>query len=75
MTKILYAKQVKAGRAALGWSQKDLAELALVAVSTIADWERGRREPIPNNQLAVLNVFNIHGVIFHPHRMEVNSWE
>ena len=46
-------EQVRAARSLLGWSQQDLAAKAGVAISTIADFERGQRSPIPNNALAI----------------------
>lgn len=41
--------QVKAGRALLRWSQAELAGRAGIATSTLADFERGQRSPVPNN--------------------------
>lgn len=50
---ILTPEQVRAARALLHWSQGDLAEKANVAVSTVADFERGHRVPVANNVLAI----------------------
>jgi transcriptional regulator with XRE-family HTH domain len=47
--------QIKAARALLGWSQRELARRAGVALSTIADFERGFRDPMPNNLQALVN--------------------
>ena len=47
-------------RAARGWldiSQSDLAELANVSLSTVRDFEKGRRKPIDNNLNAMKAVF------------------
>ena len=49
----LTAKQVRAGRALLAWSQQDLAKEAGIAASTLADFERGQRTPVPNNAQAI----------------------
>lgn len=38
-------EQVKAGRALVAWSQQDLAKAANIAPSTVADFERGDRQP------------------------------
>jgi len=40
------AKQCRAARELLGWKQKDLCEKSLIAISTIADFERGYSQPI-----------------------------
>lgn len=50
---ILTSEQVRAARALLHWSQGDLAERSNVAVSTVADFERGHRVPVANNVLAI----------------------
>lgn len=54
--------QVKAARALLGWSQRDLATHAKVAVSTVADFERGQRVPMPNNIDAIRQAIEAGGV-------------
>lgn len=38
-------EQCRAGRALLGWSQDQLAEASKVAKPTIANFERGARQP------------------------------
>lgn len=55
--------QCRAARAALGWSAADLAAKANVARSTIADFERGAREPIRNNLCAIIKTFAEAGVL------------
>lgn len=50
---VLTPGQVRAARSLLNWSQSDLAEKAGVAVSTVADFERGHRTPVANNALAI----------------------
>lgn len=39
------ASQCKAARDLLGWKQSDLSEKSSIGESTIADFERGAREP------------------------------
>ena len=46
-------EQSRAARAWLDWSQEQLAEKAGVALSTIRDFEKGRRTPIGNNLSAI----------------------
>lgn len=57
-------EQVRAARSMLGWSQQELATRAGVAVSTVADFERGLRSPVPNNALAIRRALEISGVVF-----------
>jgi transcriptional regulator with XRE-family HTH domain len=39
--------QCRAARGLLGWSQSDLSKASKTATKTIADFERGAREPYP----------------------------
>lgn len=57
-------EQIRAARSLLGWSQQDLATKAGVAVSTVADFERGHRNPVPNNVLAIRQALEMAGVMF-----------
>lgn len=41
--------QCRAARALLDWSQQDLAKAAHLGLSTIRDFEKGRRVPTHNN--------------------------
>ena len=41
--------QCRAARALLDWSQNDLAKAAHLGLSTIRDFEKGRRVPTHNN--------------------------
>jgi transcriptional regulator with XRE-family HTH domain len=45
--------QSRAARALLGWTQEDLAKAAHLGLSTIRDFEKGRRIPTHNNLLGI----------------------
>jgi transcriptional regulator with XRE-family HTH domain len=45
--------QSRAARGWLGWSQRDLAKRANVALNTVNEFEAGRRTPTPNNIAAL----------------------
>ncbi len=60
------AAQVRAARALLAWSQRDLAARAQVATSTVADFERGHRTPVPNNLEAIRKALEGAGATFMP---------
>jgi transcriptional regulator with XRE-family HTH domain len=62
----LTAKQSRAGRALLAWSQQALAKKAGIAVSTVADFERGQRTPAPNSAEAMRSALEAAGVRFLP---------
>lgn len=57
-------KQIRAARSLLAWSQQDLAKAANVAVSTVADFERGLRKPVPNNEEAIQKALENAGITF-----------
>ncbi|KVT60622.1 hypothetical protein WM27_09605 [Burkholderia ubonensis] len=59
-------QQVRAARALLDWSQRDLAQAAQIAVSTIADFERDVRKMMPANMRMIVHAFNDAGVEFIP---------
>src|ERR1700738_2499625 len=60
----LTSAQSRAGRALLAWSQKDLAAKAGIATSTIADFERGYRTPVPQNAEAIRSALEKAGISF-----------
>jgi transcriptional regulator with XRE-family HTH domain len=62
----LTPRHVKAARALLAWSQQDLAKVANVATSTVADFERGQRTPVANNALAIRAALEGAGIRFLP---------
>lgn len=45
----LAPEQLRAARAWLNWSQDELAKRASVSLSTVRDFESGKRTPIKNN--------------------------
>ncbi len=55
--------QSRAGRALLGWSQTDLADRSNVSLSTIRDFETGRRTPMVNNLAAMRRALEEAGVV------------
>jgi transcriptional regulator with XRE-family HTH domain len=63
-TQPLAPTQAKAARALLGWSQGDLAREAKVGASTVADFERGQRNPVANNLTAMREALERQGVVF-----------
>ncbi|KAA3451610.1 XRE family transcriptional regulator [Mesorhizobium sp. SARCC-RB16n] len=62
----LSPKLVRAARALLAWSQQDLAKQAGVATSTVADFERGQRNPVANNAQAIRTALEGAGIRFLP---------
>ena len=59
---MLSPEQSRAARAWLDWSQEDLAKRANVALSTVRDFEKGRRTPIKNNLEAIRLSLELAGV-------------
>lgn len=58
------ARQVKAARALLAWTQGQLAKEAGIATSTLADFERGERTPVANNVQAITVALEQQGIRF-----------
>jgi transcriptional regulator with XRE-family HTH domain len=56
--------QSRAARALLDWTQEDLAKAAHLGLSTIRDFEKGRRTPTHNNLLGIKTALESGGVIF-----------
>ena len=59
---MLTPEQSRAARGWLDWSQDDLAKRAHVSLSTVRDFEKGRRTPIANNLDALRRAINAAGV-------------
>jgi predicted transcriptional regulator len=59
---MLSPEQSRAARGWLDWSQSDLASHAHVSLSTVRDFEKGRRTPIANNIGAIRTALEAAGV-------------
>lgn len=57
-------EQCRAARAWLNWPQDALAKAASVGVSTVRDFEAGRREPTRNNLMAMRAALETGGISF-----------
>lgn len=60
----LTVEQCKAGRAQLGWSQKELAAKAGVGSATVSSFESGARASTPKTRLALIRGLAAGGVTF-----------
>ena len=56
--------QCRAAGGWLDWSQEDLAAAARVSISTVRDFEKGRRVPIANNLKAMQAALESQGIGF-----------
>jgi transcriptional regulator with XRE-family HTH domain len=59
---MLTPEQSRAARGWLDWSQQNLAEQANVSLSTVRDFEKGRRIPIANNLNALRRAIEAQGI-------------
>ncbi|WP_210402915.1 helix-turn-helix transcriptional regulator [Thalassospira sp. MCCC 1A01428] len=57
-------EQCRAARGLIDWSQQALAEHALVGLSTVRDFEKGRRIPHENRLKSIKNALENAGVLF-----------
>lgn len=55
-------EQCRAARGWLEWTQQELATRAGVGLSTVRDFEKGERTPIPNNLAALRRAIEAAGV-------------
>jgi transcriptional regulator with XRE-family HTH domain len=56
--------QCRGARGLLGWSQADLSEASKTATKTIADFERGARQPYPRTLEDVRRALEQAGIEF-----------
>jgi predicted transcriptional regulator len=56
--------ECRAARGWLDWTQADLASRAAVSLSTIRDFEGGRRKPMTNNLKAIQQTLEAAGIEF-----------
>ena len=56
--------QCRGARGLLGWSQSDLSQASKTATKTIADFERGAREPYPRTLEDVRGALENAGIEF-----------
>ena len=57
-------EQSRAARGWLDWTQDQLASAASVSLSTVRDYEKGRRVPIANNLNAMKRALEAAGIDF-----------
>jgi len=61
---MLSPEQCRAARGWLGWSQEDLSKRANVGLSTVKDFEGGKRSPMRNNLEAIRAALETAGIRF-----------
>jgi transcriptional regulator with XRE-family HTH domain len=61
---IIYPKQCRAARELLDWKQSDLSNKSGIGISTIADFERGSREPLERTINDIKKSFEDAGISF-----------
>jgi len=61
---IMSPEQCRAARGWLEWSQQELADRAHVGISTVRDFEAGRRQTIANNLDAIRHAIEAAGIRF-----------
>lgn len=63
---MLNSAQSRAARGLIEWSQEKLAKEAHLSLSTVRDFEKGRRVPTHNNLAAIQRALEEAGVEFIP---------
>jgi transcriptional regulator with XRE-family HTH domain len=63
---MITAAQSRAARGLIEWSQEQLAVESHLGLSTIRDFEKGRRAPTHNNLMGIKMAFEAAGVVFVP---------
>ncbi len=61
---MLAPEQSRAARGWLDWTQEELAKRSNVSLSTVRDFEKGRRKPGRNNLLAIRHSLEQSGILF-----------
>jgi len=62
---MISAAQIRAARALLEWTRKQLSDASGVSQSTIADFEKGRNTSmLTENAGKLVDAFDRHGVVF-----------
>ena len=59
---MLTPEQSRAARGWLNWTQEELAQRANISLSTVRDFEKGRRMPIANNSDALRRAIESAGI-------------
>lgn len=62
--RMITREQSRAARALKDWSQPELAKASGVSISTVRDFETGKRSPIGNNLAAIRAALEAAGIIF-----------
>lgn len=57
-------EQSRAARGWLDWGQAELASAAGISLSTVRDYEKGRRTPIPTTLAAMKAALEAQGIAF-----------
>ena len=63
---MITARQIRAGRAMVGWSQQELADRALLSRNAVAQIERGEVDPRTSTLAAARRALEKGGVVFIP---------